>query len=141
MKLKSIVFLGALFVVLVAASAAFAGDFNYIEAEQVKTMIEKGHPMHLVDIQVEEEFNDHHIKGAIKTTAYPVKSDEDKAKLEDVTAKAKQDKNPVVIICPRGKGGAERTYNYMKDNGIAEERLLILEDGQAGWPYPELLEK
>jgi len=38
---------------------------------------------------------------------------------------------------PRGAGGAKRSYDYLKEKGIAEEGLLILEKGMAGWSYPE----
>jgi len=130
----------ALLMTLVA-SVALAGDFNYIAPADMKAKMEQNAPMHIVDIQVDEDFAKHHIMGAVKTTAYPVKSDEDKAKLQAVLVEVKQDTTPVVIICPRGKGGAERTYVFMKENGVAEERLLILEEGQYGWPYSELLEK
>jgi hypothetical protein len=46
----------------------------------------------------------------------------------------------VVIVCPRGAGGARRTYNYLRDKGIAAERLLILEKGQEGWTCGALTE-
>jgi thiosulfate/3-mercaptopyruvate sulfurtransferase len=49
--------------------------------------------------------------------------------------------DPVVIICPRGAGGAKRAYDHLARQGVADERLFILEQGQQGWPYPELLEK
>ena len=54
--------------------------------------------------------------------------------------KIKADKAPVVIICPRGAGGATRTYDYLLSQGIAAERLLILEKGQEGWACPTLTE-
>ncbi|NIP26153.1 MAG: rhodanese-like domain-containing protein, partial [Phycisphaerae bacterium] len=41
----------------------------------------------------------------------------------------------VVIVCPRGGGGAKRTYDYFKAKGVAEARLTILAGGQKDWPY------
>ena len=47
----------------------------------------------------------------------------------------------MVIVCPRGAGGAERTYDYLKSQGVAEKRMMILEGGQQDWPYKALLAK
>ena len=127
--------------VLVLAGNAFAGSYNYISPEQMKTKLEQKTPMHIMDIQVEDGYAKHHLPGAMKSCAYPVKSAEDKAKLDAFMADITKDEAPVVIICPRGKGGAERTYEHLKEKGISESRLLILEGGQEGWPYPESLDK
>jgi rhodanese-related sulfurtransferase len=116
-------------------------DFKYYTAAQLKDGIEKKSPMHVVDIQVEAEYKDHHIQGVIPTYAYPAKTDEEKAKLRKVLPQLKDSKDPVVIVCPGGKSGAQNTYQYFYDQGIDESRLFILENGQKGWPYNELLEK
>ncbi|WP_251859533.1 rhodanese-like domain-containing protein [Clostridium sp. Marseille-Q2269] len=115
--------------------------FNYIKADELKSKIEKKEKVIILDIQVKDEFDKHHIKGAIETSAYPVKTDEDKAKLDKVMDKLTSSEEPIAIICPKGKGGAEKTYNYLKGKGIKEDRLLILEKGQSGWTYEDLLEK
>lgn len=114
--------------------------FQYYTAEQAKSAIENEEDVIFVDIQVEEEWDQHHIEGAVSTKAYPVKSDENKAKLDAVMPQLEGD-NPVIVICPRGGGGAERTVAYLKESGVASERLFILENGQAGWPYEALLEQ
>ncbi|MCT4563163.1 MAG: rhodanese-like domain-containing protein [Maledivibacter sp.] len=114
--------------------------YNYYTAEQVKEAVEKGDDITLLDIQVEDEWNAHHIKGAISTKAYPVKSDEEKAKVDAVISQLEGD-NPIIIVCPGGKGGAQRTVQHLEGKGIKAERLFILENGQGGWPYDELLEK
>ena len=46
-----------------------------------------------------------------------------------------------MVVCPRGKGGAMNSYDYLKTQGIPEERLRILEGGMAGWPFKELLKQ
>lgn len=116
-----------------------AGDknYNYISAADLETRLTDNLPTNIVDIQVEEEFSQHHITGAIPTHAYPVKSDDDRAKLDATIGQLDSNADPVVIICPRGAGGATRTYDYLLQQGVAEDRLLILEKGQAGWSYAE----
>lgn len=134
-----------LFAMLLAAGILVAGcggqgtkkDFHYKTAEELKTMLEQGEPIHIVDIQVEEEYKQGHIKGSVATFAYPVKSDEDKAKLDAVLPELQKDEAPIVIVCPRGAGGAERTYQYLQEKGFPEGRLFILEKGWAGWDYRE----
>ncbi|WFD09703.1 rhodanese-like domain-containing protein [Tepidibacter hydrothermalis] len=114
--------------------------YQYYTAEQVKDAIENGDDITLVDIQVEDEWNAHHIKGAISTKAYPVKTDEERAKVDAVIPQLEGD-NPIIVVCPGGKGGAQRTVEHLTESGIKPERLFILENGQGGWPYDELLEK
>lgn len=114
--------------------------YQYYSAEKTKGAIEKGEKIILLDIQVKEEWDAHHIKGAIPTHAYPVKTDEEKAKLDKVLPKL-EGKQPIIVICPGGAGGATRTIDYLTTKGIKAERLFILENGQSKWPYSELLEK
>ncbi|GAB6156312.1 rhodanese-like domain-containing protein [Desulfosporosinus burensis] len=116
-------------------------DFKYYTADQLKQAIDNKTPLKIVDIQVEDEYKAHHVQGVIPTYAYPVKTDEDKAKLAKVVPELKDSQDPIVVICPKGGSGAKNTIQYLVDQGIAESRLLILEKGQAGWPYAELLAK
>lgn len=125
---------------LLPLAAVAADPYNYITAKALEARLTAKEPIHLVDIQVEEEFAKHHITGATSTYAYPVKTDADKAKLQAVLGKIKADKAPVVVICPRGAGGATRTYDYLLSQGVAAERLFILEKGQEGWACPTLTE-
>lgn len=115
--------------------------FKYYTAEQTKKAIEEKKDIILLDIQPEKDYKEHHIKGVKPTYAYPVKEDSDKAKLEKVLPDLKNSKSPIIIVCPGGAGGAERTYAYLTEKGIEKDRLYILEKGQKGWPFAELLEK
>lgn len=124
-------------VIFVFTCNAIASDYNYISSEKLKNNIENDIEMLVVDIQVKDEFDKHHIEGSIPTYAYPAKSDSDTLKLDTVFLKHQEIEAPVVIVCPRGAGGAKRSYDYLKGKGIAEEKLLILVKGMAGWPYPE----
>lgn len=121
--------------ILVISTTALAKDYQYISAKELQNRIEANEHGLLLDIQVEDEFSQHHIENAVATYAYPVKSDQDKLKLQAFVEQVKASEEPVTIICPRGGGGAKRTYDYLKEQGVSESRLLILEGGQAKWPY------
>jgi rhodanese-related sulfurtransferase len=94
--------------------------------------------MTIVDIQVPQEFQQHHFKGAVATGAFPAKSAADKLKLDAVLPRLSASRNDVVVVCPRGGGGAKNTYDYLKEKGIDEKRIFILREGMQGWPYKEL---
>ena len=130
-------FFALLFLCATLPAGAFA--YNYISPEQVKQNLAAQSAMSLIDIQVKDEFTQHHIQGAVATYAYPVKSATDRAKLDASVATLKNNQDTAVIICPRGAGGAKRAYDYLVESGIPENRLLILSNGQGGWPFPELL--
>lgn len=134
---KQLVALSAVLMTFIIASSAFAmkAEYNYMNAESLQLAVEKKADIAIIDIQEADAFKSHHIKGAVETCAYPVKSTADKAKLDKALSQLKETAQPVVVICPRGKGGAERTVNYLAEQGIPSYRLFILTDGQDGWPY------
>lgn len=123
------------------AVAAEKVSYTYLNAEALKARIEGKEALVLLDIQVEQEFGQHHIPGAVATYAYPVKSEAERGRLDTLLPQLQANGDPIVIVCPRGEGGAKRTYDHLLGKGIAPERLVILEKGQQGWPYPELTEK
>lgn len=130
-----------LFLLVAGVSWAGEGQYHYISAADLEARLTGNQPTNVVDIQVEDEFAQHHIKGAMPTYAYPVKSDADRVKLDAVVERLKANADPVVVVCPRGGGGATRTYDYLLQQGIAAERLMILENGQGGWACAALTEK
>jgi len=121
-----------------STATAIAGGYSYVEQDQFRNWLEKGKDMAIVDIQVPTEFQQHHFKGSLETGAYPVKSADDKQKLDRIAAQLSSTTNDVVVICPRGGGGAKNTYDYLKEKGIDEKRIFILKEGMQGWPYKEL---
>lgn len=125
--------------VLVMVTSAVAAEYNYISPEDMKQRISANEDTIIVDIQVEEEFMQHHLPGSLATFAYPVKTDAERAKIDKAIEQYQNTENMVVIICPRGKGGAKRCYDYMKKNNVPDEKLYILEKGMSGWPYKEML--
>lgn len=121
-------------------AAAEETTYQYYTAEQTKTAIENNAEIILLDIQVEDEWNAHHIEGAVPTYAYPVKTPEDEAKLAAILPDL-EGEQPIIVICPGGAGGATRSIDYLTAQGVAPDRLFILENGQSKWPYEELLAK
>ena len=144
--MRKIVALTLAVAVTFAATAAFAGNlfggnYQYVAPGDFKKWLETGKRVQVVDIQVPAEFQQHHFKGAVQTNAFPVKSAEDKQKLDRVLPLLTASREEIVIVCPRGGGGAKNTYDYLKAKGITEARMHILEDGMQGWPYAELVAK
>ncbi len=123
---------------LLVAAAALAADYRYVSADTFKGWLEGGKQMIIVDIQPPADFGRKHFKGAVETNAFPVSSDDDKRKLDGVLKKIGATRDDIVIVCPRGGGGARNTYDYLKSRGVEETRMYILEKGAAGWPWPTL---
>lgn len=113
-------------------------QYNYISAEKTAELIrDDASKLVLVDIQEKEDFEEEHLKGAISTYAYPVKTDEERARLAALLPSIKPDQK-VIVICPRGGGGADRAYDFLLKSGVKKENLVTLTDGQYGWPRDEI---
>jgi thiosulfate/3-mercaptopyruvate sulfurtransferase len=124
---------------LLTAGWAGAQTFNMISPADLKKRLESGDKPMLLDIQVEADYAKHHLPGAVPTYAYPAKSDEERARLKPAIGKILASKDDVVIVCPAGGGGARNTYDFLKSQGVPESRMRILEKGQKGWPYAEMV--
>ena len=113
-------------------------QYNYIDANKTaELMREDISKLVLVDIQERDDYAEEHLKGAIETYAYPVKTDEERARLTALIPNIK-DNQKVIVICPKGGGGADRAYDFFLENGIKKENLFTLIDGQYGWPRDEI---
>ena len=147
MKLKCRVgFLTAAAVVLVmflSSSAMCKGSYNYITVQELKARIDAGDhengTLAITTSQTEEEYKTGYIKAAYPTFSRPLKTDADYAKLVPFFNKVKDTNEEIVFICPRGKGGATKPYDYFKKNGVDEKRLIVLEGGQTAFnkAYPK----
>lgn len=133
--------LGAL---IISSSVIHAGmldmfkDYNYITAEETATLIKnKPESIVIVDIQEKKGFAKEHLRGAISTYAYPVKKQDELDRLAKLIPNIKADQK-VIVICPRGAGGAERASDFLRENGIKKENLFTLKNGQDGWPRDEI---
>ncbi|MBA3010005.1 MAG: rhodanese-like domain-containing protein [Desulfobacula sp.] len=122
-------------IALCASWAVAADTYNYIKAKDLNVRLSAGSPMIIVDICPVEQFTKGHVKGSIETNAYPVKTEEEKAKLAAILPKLKASADDIIVVCPKGGGGATKTVDYYKAGGIDEKRLLILEKGMGEWPY------
>jgi rhodanese-related sulfurtransferase len=94
--------------------------------------------MLIVDIQPPADFAKGHFKGAIETNAYPLKTDDEKQRIDKTLQRINAAPDDIVIVCPRGGGGAKNTWDYLKSKGVPEGRMYILEKGSEGWPYKEM---
>lgn len=124
---------------LLIAVNSHAGDYRYVSPEEMKTWLETGKEMLIVNIQPAEDFSRQHFSGAMETNAFPVETPEEQVRLDRAVETAKGSSKDVVVVCPRGKGGAKRCYDYLKNKGVSEERLFILTNGMDKWPYKELV--
>ncbi|MDH4321870.1 MAG: rhodanese-like domain-containing protein [Desulfobulbaceae bacterium] len=111
-------------------------SYNYVAADELKGWLEGAVPVLLVDIQEKKDFAAHHIKGSLETNAFPVESDHDRQTI-DPAVKLLQAKDyaAVVVVCPRGKGGAKRAYDYLAEKGVPDAKLRILTGGMENWPH------
>lgn len=125
-------------IILLVLSAAQALAQNYVKPDQFKQWIETSKPLQIVDIQPAADFAKQHFKNSIQTNAFPAKSAEEKQKIDAVLPGLQSSKDNIVIVCPRGGGGAKNTYEHLKAKGIPESRLFILEKGIQGWPFLEM---
>lgn len=132
---------GAAAVAVLFKGALMAGIFssyNYITAEETAKLVrEDASKVVIVDIQEKPGFDKEHLSGAKATYAYPVKTDAEKARLAELIPNIKPDQK-VVIICPRGAGGADRTYDFFLEKGLKKEQLFTLKNGQEGWPREQI---
>ncbi len=124
--------------ILFVAVSAKAGEYRYVSTNSFKWWLESNKQMFIVDIQPPADYSRRHFRGALETNAFPVKSEDDKKKLDVILGKIGSARDDIVIVCPRGGGGARNTYDYLKSRGVDEKRMYILEKGAEGWPWPTL---
>jgi rhodanese-related sulfurtransferase len=117
-----------------SGGAASSGGYYFISADDLQKRVKSGDSMILIDICPVEQFSKGHIKGSIETNAYPVEQESERESLAKYLPKIKSSSDDVIIVCPAG-GGAKRTFDFYKSNGVEEKRLLILEKGMKAWPY------
>ena len=115
--------------------AASSGGYNFISAGDLQKRIKAGSSMILIDICPVEQFAKGHIKGSVETNAYPVEQESERDSLAQYLPKINASSDDVIIVCPRGGGGAKRTFDFYKSKGVDAKRLLILEKGMDAWPY------
>jgi rhodanese-related sulfurtransferase len=128
------VLLGLLFVAY-SAVGSLAGDYNYISQDDLQKRLQAKDAVILLDICPVEQYARGHIPGSIETNAFPAKTEEEKALLDAKLPTINASNDDVVIVCPRGGGGARNTFDFYASKGVDRKRLLILEKGMDNWPY------
>ena len=136
MKITHLVFASLIAFVLVSCGGKVKENpkYNYISAEETAELMRKdASKLVLVDIQEKPDFEEEHLKGALATYAYPVKTEDEKARLAALLPSISPEQK-VIIICPRGGGGADRAYDFYLEKGLKKEQLFTLKGGQYEWP-------
>lgn len=136
MKITHLVFASLIAFVLVSCGGKVKENpkYNYISAEETAELMRKdASKLVLVDIQEKPDFEEEHLKGALATYAYPVKTEDEKARLAALLPSISPEQK-VIIICPRGGGGADRAYDFYLEKGVKKEQLFTLKGGQYEWP-------
>lgn len=124
---------------LLISAPVWASGYQFISAEDLQKKLSAGEDVTLLDIQFEEAYRFQHLKGAVPTYAYPVKTDQSRKQLAQKVPELKQTSAPIVIVSTRGGSGAMRAFDLLQEQGIDAKRLYILQNGQQRWPYPDLL--
>jgi rhodanese-related sulfurtransferase len=137
--MRKIIVFWVVFLLITGAATLATSSVSYIDRDRFMQYLEEKRPVCMVDIQEKNDYLRHHFYGALSTNAYPVKSEQDKIRLESIITEVKKTNNPVVIIGPRGTYASERAYTFLVAQGIASQRLAILKKGIHGWPDPGLL--
>lgn len=128
---------------LTLTSFVSAKDYNYISPQEFKARLDAGDvesgKLMVFSSQTQEEFASGYLPVAIQTFARPLESEADYRKLDIILDRAKATNEDIVVICPRGKSGATRPYDYLQKNGIDPSRMFVLTNGQEGYNkvFPE----
>ncbi len=138
--MRKLTLLLSLVLVGVFNMGAVFSSYNYVSPDDFKQWLESNKPMIIVDIQDKEAFTKQHFKDSIETNAYPVKTDAERKSIDPAVEQFKASNQDIVVVCPRGGGGAKRCYDYMKSQGVPDENLFILEGGADKWPFKEMFE-
>lgn len=137
--MKKTALLVTLCIVALLNMAAIFDSYHYVDTDDFKAWLESKKEIIVVDIQEPAAFAKHHFPGSIETNAYPVKTDAERHSIDPAVARHNETGQDVVVICPRGGGGAKRCYDYLKAQGVPETKLYILKGGVDKWPHRDML--
>ncbi|WP_242831267.1 rhodanese-like domain-containing protein [Desulfitobacterium dehalogenans] len=111
-------------------------NWQYKTADETKAMLDTKESVIILDSRPDDMYTKGHIPGAYHVPSYPVDTQELEKVLKDAVPNLQGD-DPIVIVCKTGNKGAKRAISVLQDEGIAAERLFILEGGGEGWKFPE----
>ena len=138
--MKKTALLGLCFLCLFNVAATLDA-FNWVEPDQFKQWLEAKKPMILVDIQDKPSFAAHHFPGSIETNAFPVESEAEQKRLDSAVVAFKQGDGQDVVVISRRDDDAKRACDYLKTQGVPENKLFILTGGVEKWPYRNMFEQ
>ena len=145
--MKKIIGIGLLLVIVLSISGCNSNNNannqqgnNYISANDFKDALENNTNMIILDVQSQEDYNIHHFAGSTHFALSPISNNPSiLTNLDSFISQNMNTSQPIVIICGGGRTNATATFNYLVENGISRDRLLVLENGIRNWPFPELL--
>jgi thiosulfate/3-mercaptopyruvate sulfurtransferase len=111
---------------------------QYVTAETFAQWYSQGKAL-VVDVQTYGGYTQMHFPGSLPTHAYPVRTPDQKKRVESVIPAIKKTRKPVVLVCPGGITGAPNARLHLLSKGIPNERLFVLQGGTAGFPWKNML--
>ncbi len=132
------IILFAAYVVNILLSSTVHPGAQYVSPETFRGWLAQDRSV-IIDVQPYSAYVKGHFPGSYATFAYPVKTPDQKKKLDELLPMIMESEKPVVLVCPGGITGAPNAHLYLLERGVPNERLFILKGGTSGWPYPDLL--
>ncbi len=111
---------------------------QYVSPETFREWYTSGKTL-VVDVQTYGGYMQMHFPGSLTTHAYPVRTPEQKKRVEAVIPAIKKTKKPVVLVCPGGITGAPNARLHLISKGIPNRRLYVLRGGTWAFPWKDML--
>ena len=137
--LKQTIIVATILMLFMMSIPGVALAYTMMTADELKIRLDTKEPTILLDIQQTNAYKEHHFFGAVRTYAYPAKTDTDLESVIQGVRLFEQNGNDIVVIGPRGGRASQRTVDYLITRGVPEEKIFILEGGIKNWPYKNML--
>lgn len=111
---------------------------QYVSPDTFRQWYTQGKTL-VVDVQTPGGYTQMHFQGSLPTYAYPVRTPEQKKRIESVIPAIKKTDKPVVLVCPGGITGAPNARLHLLSKGIPNKRLYVLQGGTFGFPWKDML--
>lgn len=111
-------------------------DWRYMTADELVEKLEAGDPVIVLDTRTDDMYDAGHIPGAYHVPCFPVDTAEAEDMLREAAPNLEGD-DPIAVVCKTGNKGAKRAISVLQEEGIAADRLFILEGGGEGWDQPD----
>lgn len=110
-------------------------EWQYITAEDTKAKLDAGEPLIVLDTRTDDMYSAGHIEGAFHVPCFPVDTPELEEVLREAVPTLQESEDPIAVVCKTGNKGAKRAISLLIEEGVAADRLFILEGGGEGWSY------